>query len=165
MIFVWIVSFQFSIFLFLCSGKASIQPAAVCCDFICRYFENTTRSIDYVATSYKRINNLLLGNKINLMKIVPIVLQPKKFSNKEEENLYRSYFALKKDIKLLTSKNDYTSIMDGLFDLSRSVNEFLSKNYVNKVGVFKKNRYVKLLFACKNLYNKVIRFDDGVWFL
>lgn len=129
---------------------------------ICRYFENTTRSIDYVATSYKRINNLLLGNKINLMKIVPIVLQPKKFSNKEEENLYRSYFALKKDIKLLTSKNDYTSIMDGLFDLSRSVNEFLSKNYVNKVGVFKKNRYVKLLFACKNLYNKVIRFDDGV---
>ena len=30
--------------------------------------------VDYVATSYKRINNLLLGNKINLMKIVPIVL-------------------------------------------------------------------------------------------
>ena len=125
---------------------------------ICRYFDGSTRNIDYITTSYKRISNLLNENVISPIRIIRLILKPKKFVNKEEENLYKNYFALRKNIKLLTSKNDYTSILNSLFDFSRAVNDFLNKNYVNKSGIFRKNKYIKLLCASKNLYDRVLNF-------
>ena len=125
---------------------------------ICRFFDGSTRNIDYITTSYKRISNLLNENVISPIRIIRLILKPKKFVNKEEENLYKNYFILRKNIKLLTSKHDYTSILNSLFDFSRAVNDFLNKNYVNKSGIFRKNKYVKLLCASKSLYDRVLNF-------
>ena len=125
---------------------------------ICRYFDGSTRNIDYITTSYKRISNLLNENVISPIRIIRLILKPKKFVNKEEENLYKNYFILRKNIKLLTAKHDYTSILNSLFDFSRAVNDFLNKNYVNKSGIFRKNKYIKLLCASKSLYDRVLNF-------
>ena len=55
-------------------------------------------------------------------------------------------------------RQEQISALNSLFDFSRAVNDFLNKNYVNKSGIFRKNKYIKLLCASKNLYDRVLNF-------
>ena len=115
-------------------------------------------NFDYLLMSYKRINNLLASNKKILKNT--IILQPKRFISKYEKNLYDDYFKLKRDIKIYTYKNNYNKILSSLFSLSNSLNDFLNNVYINKVNIFRRKKYINLLFSVKILYNKVIKFDN-----
>ena len=118
-------------------------------------------NISYLIASYKRMNNLLnINKKFKLLNKAYIILKPKKFHGEYEKNLYDSYFLLKKNIKTLTVREDYKTIVKNLYTASDAINEFLDNVYLNKIGIFKRKRYVRLLFAMKILFNKVIEFNN-----
>lgn len=113
------------------------------------------KEFDYLVMSYKRVNNLLVNKKI--LKNT-VILQPRKFISKYEKTLYDDYFKLKKDIKI--HNNDYEKVLNSLLSLSNSLNDFLNNVYINKVNIFKRKKYIKLLFSIKVLYNEIIKFDN-----
>lgn len=126
---------------------------------LCRYFENTNKDINYLISSYKRINNLLIDKKYNFIKIKTVIIKPILYNNSEEKQLYKQYILLVKSIKSLKLKNNYDLALDNLFNFSKTVNKFLDTNYINKMSFFKKSRCLKLLYLAKNIFNKIIKFE------
>ena len=87
-------------------------------------------------------------------------MKPKKFHGEYEKNLYDNYFLLKKSIKTLIAREDYKTIVKNLYTTSEAINNFLDNVYLNKIGILRRKKYVRLLFAIKILFNKVIRFNN-----
>lgn len=116
-------------------------------------------NFDYLLMSYKRVNNFLTNKKI--FKNI-IVLEPRRFTSKYEKNIYDDYFKLKKSIKRYKKDNNYKKLIDDVFSLSNSLNNFLNNIYINKVNIFRRKKYIKLLYSIKILYNKFMKFEEMI---
>ena len=116
-------------------------------------------NFDYLLMSYKRVNNFLTNKKI--FKNI-IILEPRRFTSKYEKNIYDDYFKLKKSIKRYKNDNNYKKLIDDDFSLSNSLNNFLNNIYINKVNIFRRKKYIKLLYSIKILYNKFMKFEEMI---
>ena len=116
-------------------------------------------NFDYLLMSYKRVNNFLTNKKI--FKNI-IILEPRRFTSKYEKNIYDDYFKLKKSIKRYKKDNNYKKLIDDVFSLSNSLNNFLNNIYINKVNIFRRKKYIKLLYSIKILYNKFMKFEEMI---
>ena len=116
-------------------------------------------NFDYLLMSYKRVNNFLTNKKI--FKNI-IILEPRRFTSKYEKNIYDDYFKLKKSIKRSKKDNNYKKLIDDDFSLSNSLNNFLNNIYINKVNIFRRKKYIKLLYSIKILYNKFMKFEEMI---
>lgn len=116
-------------------------------------------NFDYLLMSYKRVNNFLTNKKI--FKNI-IILEPRRFTSKCEKNIYDDYFKLKKSIKRYKKDNNYKKLIDDVFSLSNSLNNFLNNIYINKVNIFRRKKYIKLLYSIKILYNKFMKFEEMI---
>jgi glycyl-tRNA synthetase beta subunit len=111
-----------------------------------------------VIAVYKRLNNLLLKYK-NKFKFKPIINLKTKFEFKEEEELYRAYFAIRKEIRFNLFRKNYEQAMISLHKFADALNSFLDKVFIEKSAFFQKKRRVKLLFSIKYLFDKIVNFE------
>ena len=116
-------------------------------------------NFDYLLMSYKRVSNFLSSKKIFKKTIM---LEPRRFASKYEKNIYDDYFKLKRSIKRYKKDNDYKKLIDDVFSLSNSLNSFLNNIYINKVNIFRRKKYIKLLYSIKILYNKFMKFEEMI---
>ncbi|MDR0571853.1 MAG: hypothetical protein LBG48_03315 [Rickettsiales bacterium] len=111
-----------------------------------------------VIATYKRLNNLLLKYK-NEFKFKPLIDLKTKFRLSEENELYRAYFAIKKEIKFNLTKKNYEQAMASLNKFTGVLNNFLDKVFIEKSTFFQKKRRIKLLFSIKYLFDKTANFE------
>jgi glycyl-tRNA synthetase beta chain len=108
--------------------------------------------------TYKRLNNLLSKYK-NIYKNKQNISAVFQCENKEEEYLYRAYFAIKKEIEHNLSNKNYYQCMISLEKFNNIIGDFLDKIFIEKSNFFKKQKRLKLLFSIKYLFDGVADFE------
>jgi glycyl-tRNA synthetase beta subunit len=107
---------------------------------------------------YRRLNNLLSKYK-NLYKTKPTVGIIGQYETKEEEYLYKAYFAIKKEIEYNLSNKNYYQCMVSLEKFNDILGEFLDKIFIEKSHFFKKQKRLRLLFSIKYLFDETADFE------